>query len=173
MTASDLTAARRRTLERIRLSEPPRLDVRGLRLRLKLSQQGLADRLGVTTDTVRAWEHGRRRPSVTAARALRDLGCDWYCEDGKAQSQIAIQAEHAKITSVEETKTGETTMDVEAAARLMSRLSGMRIAPRTVYGWIEKGILPHRRVVGRIILDAAAITNFIERGGSGVPKLYA
>jgi hypothetical protein len=74
-----------------------------------------------------------------------------------------------------ELKTENGTLDVDGAALLISQRTGLKIKPRTLYGWAAKGILPHRRIVGRIVFDTSAIVAFIEatRNGPSVPKLYA
>jgi putative transcriptional regulator len=48
---------------------PETVDVRGIRKRLRLSQERFADRFGLSVDAVRHWESGRRQPEA-AARAL-------------------------------------------------------------------------------------------------------
>jgi putative transcriptional regulator len=48
---------------------PESVDVRGLRKRLRLSQNRFAASFGLSVDAVRHWESGRRRPEA-AARAL-------------------------------------------------------------------------------------------------------
>jgi len=48
-------------------------NLRKLRERLGLSQQGLARRLGVARATVTRWENGQRRPSKVVALALRSV----------------------------------------------------------------------------------------------------
>lgn len=47
--------------------------VRGVRYRLDLSQQALADALGVHLRTLQAWEGGEAQPQPYLWRALRDL----------------------------------------------------------------------------------------------------
>ncbi len=44
-----------------------------LRRRLGLSQEAFAERIGAAVDTLKSWETGRRHPSGTARKALRDL----------------------------------------------------------------------------------------------------
>jgi putative transcriptional regulator len=51
---------------------PETVDVRGIRKRLRLSQERFADRFGLSVDAVRHWESGRRQPEA-AARALLTL----------------------------------------------------------------------------------------------------
>jgi len=48
---------------------PEAVDVRGLRKRLRLSQDRFAASFGLSVDAVRHWESGRRQPEA-AARAL-------------------------------------------------------------------------------------------------------
>lgn len=48
-------------------------DIKDLRERLNLSQQELADKLGVAKDTVSRWEVGKQRASQLAQRQLRRL----------------------------------------------------------------------------------------------------
>ena len=48
-------------------------EIRTLRQRLRLTQQALADRIGVHVETVRRWEQGRTCPSRMALRFLRVL----------------------------------------------------------------------------------------------------
>jgi hypothetical protein len=74
-----------------------------------------------------------------------------------------------------ESKTENGTLDVDGAALLISQRTGLKIKPRTLYGWAAKGILPHRRIVGRIVFDAVAIEAFIEatHSGAAIPTLYA
>jgi putative transcriptional regulator len=47
---------------RVRLMPPVKVDVRGIRERLKLSQSDFAARFGFTAAAVRQWEQGRRQP---------------------------------------------------------------------------------------------------------------
>lgn len=51
---------------------PETVDVRGIRKRLRLSQERFADRFGLSVDAIRHWESGRRQPEA-AARALLTL----------------------------------------------------------------------------------------------------
>lgn len=51
---------------------PETVDVRGIRKRLRLSQERFAARFGLSVDAVRHWESGRRQPEA-AARALLTL----------------------------------------------------------------------------------------------------
>ncbi len=47
---------------RVKLVPPLKVDVRGIRERLKLSQSDFAARFGFTASAVRQWEQGRRQP---------------------------------------------------------------------------------------------------------------
>jgi DNA-binding transcriptional regulator YiaG len=47
--------------------------IRALRQRLGLTQAGLAERLGCTTQAVAFWEQGRRSPTGLYAREVRRL----------------------------------------------------------------------------------------------------
>ncbi|HSZ73201.1 MAG TPA: helix-turn-helix domain-containing protein, partial [Rhizomicrobium sp.] len=47
---------------RVKLVPPPKVDVRSIRERLKLSQSDFAARFGFTASAVRQWEQGRRQP---------------------------------------------------------------------------------------------------------------
>jgi putative transcriptional regulator len=51
---------------------PETVDVRGIRKRLRLSQERFAARFGLSVDAARPWESGHRRPEA-AARALLTL----------------------------------------------------------------------------------------------------
>jgi putative transcriptional regulator len=51
---------------RVRLMPPAKVDVRGIRERLKLSQSDFAARFGFTAAAVRQWEQGRRQPHGSA-----------------------------------------------------------------------------------------------------------
>lgn len=44
-----------------------------LRRHLGLSQEAFSERIGASVDTLKSWEVGRRHPSGTARKALRDL----------------------------------------------------------------------------------------------------
>ena len=48
-------------------------DIQQLRKKLKLTQQELADKLGVSRATVNRWEIGHKRPSNLALRQLARL----------------------------------------------------------------------------------------------------
>lgn len=51
-------------------------NLRGERSRMDLSQDELAERLGVSPATVRQWESGTARPSASSLLAMSDLfGC--------------------------------------------------------------------------------------------------
>src|SRR5947208_1838213 len=45
-----------------RLHIPPEIDVRGIRLKLTLSQDDFAAEFGFTTNQIKDWEQGRSRP---------------------------------------------------------------------------------------------------------------
>lgn len=65
--AQPLTA---RDLKEFKPAQPPRrVDVAGLRRRLKMSQAAFAARFGLDLSAVHAWEQGRRNPD-RAARVL-------------------------------------------------------------------------------------------------------
>lgn len=48
-------------------------EIRDMRLRLGLTQQQLAERVGTVVATIHRWETGKANPSPLAQRALRDL----------------------------------------------------------------------------------------------------
>lgn len=48
-------------------------DLRALRAALRLTQRQLADRLGVSVDAIRHWEHGRRPIPEPVRRLLVSL----------------------------------------------------------------------------------------------------
>lgn len=48
-------------------------DIRRLRERLDLSQMAFAIRLGVSVDTIRAYEQGRRTPSVMIQERIDEV----------------------------------------------------------------------------------------------------
>jgi len=48
-------------------------DIKDLRTRAKMTQQELADHLGVAKDTVSRWERGEQRASQLAQRQLQRL----------------------------------------------------------------------------------------------------
>jgi putative transcriptional regulator len=45
-----------------RLHIPPEINVRGIRLKLELSQDDFAAKFGFTTNQIKDWEQGRSRP---------------------------------------------------------------------------------------------------------------
>ena len=47
--------------------------VREIRIRLGLTQEKLAAKLGVTLPTINRWENGRAKPSPLAIQSLRSL----------------------------------------------------------------------------------------------------
>ena len=61
-------------------------NLRKLRERLGLSQQGLARRLGVARATITRWENGTRRPSKVAELALR---CGIEAKEGRSWQRLA------------------------------------------------------------------------------------
>ena len=68
------------TVRTVELNLQPRLydaaEVRRLRERLKISQPLLAMYLGVSVQTVRAWEQGKKTPSPMACRFLDEIAAD-------------------------------------------------------------------------------------------------
>jgi DNA-binding transcriptional regulator YiaG len=67
-----------------RYRDPPENDITPreileLRKRLGLSQEQFSERIGASVDTLKSWETGRRHPSGTARKALRDLAA-MICE---------------------------------------------------------------------------------------------
>ena len=49
-------------------------DVKRIRKQLKLSQDLFARFLGVDVNTLRSWEHGRKKPSPIACRFMDEIG---------------------------------------------------------------------------------------------------
>jgi len=49
------------------------MDIKELRLKLGLSQEEFAHKLGVTLSTVNRWEKGHFKPSKLALKALKKL----------------------------------------------------------------------------------------------------
>lgn len=52
------------------------LEVKAVRSRLKLTQLGLAQALGMSLSTVRSWEQGTKKPDGLARKVLRSLAKD-------------------------------------------------------------------------------------------------
>ena len=48
-------------------------NVKAIRLKLKVSQQELADALGTSVDTIKSWENKRRNPTGLAAKVLATI----------------------------------------------------------------------------------------------------
>ncbi|MGH7211437.1 MAG: helix-turn-helix domain-containing protein [Acetobacteraceae bacterium] len=59
-----------------RVEPPKRVDVRGLRERLRLTREQFAVRYGLEVETVRNWETGKREPDTTARSYLRAISND-------------------------------------------------------------------------------------------------
>ena len=49
-----------------------KISLAAARVNARLTQREVAKKLGVTTNTIVAWEKNRREPSVTQAKALAD-----------------------------------------------------------------------------------------------------
>ncbi len=49
------------------------MDIKEIRKQLKLTQEQLAHKLGVSWTTVSRWENGRSKPSPLALKAIRQL----------------------------------------------------------------------------------------------------
>jgi len=47
--------------------------IKALRLKMGLTQEDFAHRLGVTLPTVSRWEHGKSKPSRLAKKALEEV----------------------------------------------------------------------------------------------------
>jgi len=54
--------------------------IRDLRLRLGLTQEQFAAKVGVTCSTVNRWENGKSKPSPMAMKLMEGLGADWAGE---------------------------------------------------------------------------------------------
>ena len=54
----------------------PKLEVKAIRARLGVSQDGFAMLIGVSKRTVENWEQGRRAPAGTARSLLRIMAAD-------------------------------------------------------------------------------------------------
>lgn len=50
------------------------IDIKQIRLRLGLSQEALAHKIGVTFQTINRWERGLNKPSPLALEKIRKLG---------------------------------------------------------------------------------------------------
>lgn len=77
--------------------------IRDLRIRLGLSTMALAILLGVSVDTVRSWEQGRRTPNAAVASLLDDLSA--------SQGGIYRDPESAPETSYGSRSTEQPTPD--------------------------------------------------------------
>lgn len=77
LTDEELDAAARDDPDTVVMTEEmwararPRPNVRRIRDRLQLTQQGFAERFGVPIGTLRDWEQGRRSPDAPARALLR------------------------------------------------------------------------------------------------------
>jgi DNA-binding transcriptional regulator YiaG len=49
------------------------MDIKDIRIKLRLTQEELAHKLGVSWGTVARWEAGRSKPSKLAQRAIENL----------------------------------------------------------------------------------------------------
>ncbi|OAN11613.1 hypothetical protein A3K86_22115 [Photobacterium jeanii] len=47
------------------------VDIKAIRLRLKVNQHEFADALGLSLETIKSWEQGRRNPTGLAQKALK------------------------------------------------------------------------------------------------------
>ena len=65
-----LAFARGEDVEGMVVHEPPPVDVKAIRKRLKLSQKAFAERFHFSAAAVRDWEQGRRRPQASAHTLL-------------------------------------------------------------------------------------------------------
>jgi putative transcriptional regulator len=59
-----------------RVHIPERVDVKGIRRHLGLSQAGFAARFGLALHTLRNWEQGKRRPDPAARAYLKVIEKD-------------------------------------------------------------------------------------------------
>ena len=59
---NEALAVARGTAKPSKLHVPPEIDVRGIRTKLKLSQDDFAAEFGFTINQIRDWEQGRTRP---------------------------------------------------------------------------------------------------------------
>ena len=50
------------------------IDIKELRLKLGLSQEALAHKIGVTFQTINRWERGVNKPSSLALEKIKKLG---------------------------------------------------------------------------------------------------
>ena len=60
--------------------------IKGLRVRLGLTQEQFAAKVGVTFSTVNRWESGRSKPSPLALRRIEELkriSQKAFCEEGR------------------------------------------------------------------------------------------
>ena len=57
----------------LRSGNPRPLEIRDARLGLDLTQRQLGERLGVSGETVRQWESGRRKPSAPACKLMAEM----------------------------------------------------------------------------------------------------
>jgi putative transcriptional regulator len=60
--AKEAVAIARGEKKPARIHIPPEIDVRAIRLKLELSQDGFAAEFGFTTNQIKDWEQGRSRP---------------------------------------------------------------------------------------------------------------
>lgn len=52
------------------------IDIKSIRMRLKVSQHEFAEALGLSQETIKSWEQGRRNPTGLAKKALKLMDKD-------------------------------------------------------------------------------------------------
>jgi transcriptional regulator with XRE-family HTH domain len=87
--------------------------VRALRTRLQLTQEQLAQRIGVSFATINRWENGQSRPARLAWQQIVDL------EEGEAEARVDLESPSSEIrTGIDFAGTPEVVGAIAEATRL-------------------------------------------------------
>ena len=69
--------------------------LRSIRARLDLTQEQLADRLGVSFATVNRWEGGMTKPQKAAREAIAALAAEAEVDEAEADRGVEPRRQHA------------------------------------------------------------------------------
>jgi LuxR family maltose regulon positive regulatory protein len=138
--------------------------LRQLRAERDLTQEALAEAVGCATETIRSFEHGRRRPSVALARRIAAIL--QLSEEGREQFVRAARANWPAISPEPAMAQQPATEGITAPARTL--LATKLFAPLP-----PPHALPRAHLLDRLAHSAARLTLVVAPPGFGKSTLLA
>ncbi len=128
------------------------------RTRLNLSQEGFAQKLGISFSTYNAWESGKRPPAFEGIARLKDFARGYLktlpkTQDGETLNRLEEEAQREPLSLIEpadgnasgkEKQAGEIILDPELRSAIMRLALVTNERPETI---LSKAVALYQRLV--------------------------